>query len=111
MKEIKWNTKARDFVRLLEVQTKREIGTLLMMLQAGQKLSAPQTKPMKIIHQNAYELRVKDRNGNYRIIYVLNFGDKILMPHAFYKKSQKTQKRDIELSIKRLKELMNEEVI
>ena len=108
MKEIKWNSKARDFVRALDDETKREIGTLLMMLQAGQKLGEPQSKPMKIIHQGAYELRVRDRKGAYRIIYVLSLGDKILIPHAFSKKTQMTPQKEIDLSIKRLQELINE---
>jgi phage-related protein len=108
MKEIKWNLKARDFIKSLDNETKREIGTLLMMLQSGIKLSEPQSKPMKIIHKNAFELRIKDRHGVYRVIYILNIGDKILIPHAFTKKTQKTPKKEIDLSIKRLQELINE---
>jgi phage-related protein len=108
LKEIKWNSKARDFVRLLDEETKREIGTLLMLLQLGKKLGEPQSKSMKSIHANAYELRIKDRKGAYRVIYVLNIGNRILIPHAFTKKTQKTPQREIELSIKRLKELIDE---
>ncbi len=108
MKEIKWNLNAREFVRSLDVETKREIGTLLMMIQSGTRLGEPQSKPMKIIHQNAHELRIKDRKGVYRVIYVLNIGAKIFIPHAFTKKTQKTPQKEIELSIKRLQEMINE---
>ena len=58
MKEVKWNPKAREFVRSLEEETKREIGTLLMLIQSGQILGEPQSKPMKSIHKNAHELRI-----------------------------------------------------
>lgn len=108
MKIIKWNSKARDFVRSLDEKTRREIGTLLIRIQIGDKLGEPQSKPMKCIHQNAFELRIKDRKGIYRIIYVLNIGDQILIPHAFTKKTQKTPHKEIELSIKRLLEMNNE---
>lgn len=108
MQELKWNPKAREFVRSLEIETKREIGTLLMLLQSGKRLGEPQSKPMKSIHLNAHELRVKDRRGAYRVIYVLNIGGKILIPHAFTKKTQKTPQREIELTIKRLQELLYE---
>ena len=108
MKRVLWNTKAKEFVRSLDVDTKREIGALLMILQSGMPLGEPQSKPMKTIHRSAYELRVKDRKGAYRVIYVLIEGDRILIPHAFVKKTQKTPKKEIELSIKRLKELLNE---
>lgn len=42
MKKVIWNDSARDFVRNLDHQTKIEIGTLIMMLQAGESLTAPQ---------------------------------------------------------------------
>lgn len=108
MKELKWNSKAREFVRQLDVETKREIGTLLLLIQTGFKLGEPQSKPMKSIHQHAFELRVKDRKGAYRVIYILSIKDKILIPHAFTKKTQKTPKKEIDLSIKRLQEMLNE---
>jgi phage-related protein len=63
---------------------------------------------MKSIHQHAFELRVKDRKGAYRVIYVLSIGDMILIPHAFTKKTQKTPMKEIELSIMRLREMINE---
>jgi phage-related protein len=68
----------------------------------------PQSKPFKTIHKNAYELRVKDKKGVYRVIYVLCIEGVILIPHAFTKKTQKTPKKEIDLSIIRLKELLNE---
>lgn len=79
-----------------------------MLIQSGAKLSAPQSKPMKAIHKGANELRVKDKKGAYRVIYVLSIGDKVLIPHAFTKKTQKTPLKEIELSIKRLMEMINE---
>ena len=106
MKNVTWTDKARDFVRSLDLETKREIGTLIMLIQSGVTLTEPQSKPMKSIHKNAYELRIKDKKGIYRVIYVLNIGDQILIPHAFTKKSQKTPKKEIDLSIKRLQELL-----
>ena len=108
MKTIKWNTKAKEFVRDLDQSTRREIGALLLLLQRGQTLGMPQSKPMRSIHQSAYELRVKDRQGAYRIIYVLNLGEHILIQHAFTKKTEKTPEREIEVSRKRIKELINE---
>lgn len=108
MKEIKWNEKARDFVRSLDLETKKEIGALLMILQFGKTLGEPQSKPIKSIHKNAFELRIKDNVGIHRVIYILKVRDKILIPHAFTKKTQKTPKKEIELSISRLKELLDE---
>src|SRR5690606_6848549 len=106
MKKIKWNDRARDFVRDLDIATKREIGALLLLLQRGETLSEPLSKPMRAIHAKAHELRIKDRHGIYRIIYVYFSDKEILIPHAFMKKTQKTPKHEIELAQKRLKELL-----
>ncbi len=108
MKEIRWNEKAREFVRSLDVETKREIGSLLMMLQNEMTLGMPQSRAMGSIHKNAYELRIKDSKGSYRVIYVLALRDMIFIPHAFTKKSEQTPKHDIDLSIRRLKEMLDE---
>jgi phage-related protein len=108
VKIVRWNEKARDFVRSLDDKTKIEIGTLLMVLQSGEVLGEPQSKPMKSIHAKAHELRVKDKKGTYRVIYVLSIKDQILIPHAFTKKTQKTSHKEIELAIQRLKEMLNE---
>jgi phage-related protein len=77
MKEINWTPKALDFVRQLDAETKREIGTLLMVIQSCHLLNEPQSKPMKIIHKNAHELRIKDKKGTYRVIYVLSIVKRI----------------------------------
>jgi phage-related protein len=63
---------------------------------------------MKIIHPGSYELRIKDSRGIYRVKYVLAVKDKILIPQAFTKKAQQTFKNDIEISIQRLQELLDE---
>ena len=97
LKKIKWNNKAREFVKSLDDETKIEIGSLLMILQSGENLGEPQSKPMKSIHAKAHELRVKDKKGAYRVIYVLSIQDQILIPHAFTKKTQKTPQKEIEL--------------
>lgn len=104
----KLNEKAREFVKNLDNKTKIEIGTLLLLLQKGVKLGEPQFKSMKAIHPKAHELRIKNRIGIYRIIYVLSIKEMILIPHAFMKKTQRTSQNEINLATKRLKEMINE---
>ena len=108
MKKVKWNNKARDFIRIFDIETKKEIGSLLLLLQLEKILGMPQSKPFKTIHKNAYELRIKSRNGAQRVIYVLCMEGIILIPYAFTKKTQKTPQKEINLSISRLKELLHE---
>jgi len=108
VKKVIWNKKAREFVRSLDVDARIEIGALLMMLQMGETLSEPQSKPMKTIHAKAHEIRIRNRKGAYRVIYVLITPELIIIPHAFAKKTQETPIKDINLSIKRIRELLSE---
>lgn len=108
MKEIKWNRHAKEFVRGLDRLTKLEIGTQLLRIQHGERLNSPLSKPMTVIHKAAHELRVQDGRGAYRIIYILSLHDKIFIPHAFTKKTQKTPLKEIKLSIQRIQEFVNE---
>ena len=63
---------------------------------------------MKTIHPKCFELRVKDAEGAYRIIYLLATQDRIFIPHVFQKKTQKTSRKDIEATKKRIKEMLRE---
>lgn len=108
MKKVAWNPKAKEFVRGLAPEIKQDLGALILLLQRGNVLSPPLSKPLKAIHKNAFELRTKDSSGAYRVIYVLALKDKILIPHAFKKKTQKTPQKEIATAQKRLKELLDE---
>lgn len=105
MKNIKWNKHARNFIRSLDTKTKQEIGALLMLIQMGKKLNAPQSKPIKSIHEKAHELRIKDSKGIYRIIYLTNISDSIFIPHAFTKKHRKRQNTILKLHKKESRSL------
>ena len=54
------------------------------------------------------EIRIKDDQGIYRVIYVAKYADTVFVLHAFKKKSQKTTKKDIEIAKKRLRKVIQE---
>lgn len=68
----------------------------------------PQSRPMREVSASAFELRVKDKDGIYRVFYVLFDKHRILVPHAFTKKTKKTPQQEIETAQKRLRRLANE---
>lgn len=61
-------------------------------------------KPMKSVGSGVREIRIRDASGAFRIIYLAALADRILVLHAFQKKTQRTAQRDIELAAKRLKD-------
>jgi phage-related protein len=85
---------------------RREAGKAIRELQKGVFLDMPLSKAMPSVEQGVFELRLKDRNGQYRIFYYLKHADGILIFHAFTKKTQKTPDKEIALGRKRLRELI-----
>ena len=56
---------------------------------------------MSSIGPGACEIRVRDPNGAYRVIYVAKFSDAVYVLHAFQKKTQKTARADLDLAMQR----------
>jgi phage-related protein len=108
VKQVIWDQSARETVRSFSLEVRQEIGALLRILQDGGQLGMPQSRPMKQVGPSVFELRVKDRDGIYRVFYMLFDKDRILIPHVFTKKTQKTPRHEIETAHKRLRRLINE---
>ncbi|MGB5303949.1 MAG: type II toxin-antitoxin system RelE/ParE family toxin [Gemmatimonadota bacterium] len=71
------------------LEARREAGFLLRMLQQGEKLSMPQSRPMPSIGRRCHELRVRDEDKTWRIVYRLD-DDAVPILHVFSKKTQST---------------------
>jgi phage-related protein len=80
-----------------------EAGLLLRMLQRGENLSLPQSRPMPSIGPRCHELRVIDENVNWRIVSRID-KDAIVILDVFEKKTNRTPHHVIEVCKKRLKD-------
>ena len=63
---------------------------------------------MQSIGPGIRELRIHDRRGAFRVIYLAALPDRIVVLHAFQKKTRRTAKHDIELAAKRFRELQRD---
>ena len=79
-----------------------EAGRLLRRVQNGEMLTEPQAKPIRQIGVDVYELRVRDKNVNWRIIYRAD-DDAVLIIEVFAKKTSEIPKQVIENCKKRLR--------
>ena len=52
------------------------------------------------------EIRIKQSDGAFRVMYVAKFEDAIYVLHCFKKKTQKTSQKDKNLSTQRYKDMM-----
>jgi len=109
MRLAKIHERTREEIRNFSKPVKKEVGELLLKLQYGVLLGRPVSRPMPSIYQGAYEIRLKDPSGIYRVFYYLKSEQGILVFHAFTKKTQKTPLREIESGRKRLKEMLQNE--
>lgn len=98
----------RQTIRLFSRSVKMELGKYIYQLQLGQKLAMPVSRPMPSVGLGAYEIRVRDEAGIYRVFYFLKVKDKVLVFHAFTKKTQATPKGEIRLGKSRLNMLLQE---
>jgi phage-related protein len=101
---------ARKALREFPEDIRREFGKAIFDLQKGHTILFPLSRPMSSVGPSVEELRVKDRSGAYRVFYYARLRDRVLVFHAFKKKTQQTPQREIELGQKRLKEILHEAI-
>ena len=80
-------------VREFPALAKKEAGYQLDRVQRG--LDPTDWKPMKSVGQGVREIRIQ-HEGQYRVIYVASYEEKVYVLHAFQKKTQKTGKQDLD---------------
>ena len=65
----------------------------------------PLSRNLSSVHRGLHELRLKDRNGIYRFFYFIKKADAIYFIHAFKKKTQELPQKEIDVVLKRIKEV------
>ena len=84
-----------------------QMGFLLRLLQRGEVLGMPHSRPMQSIAPRCHELRVADRDAIWRLIYRID-KEAIVVIALFNKKTAKTPKAVIDLCKRRLSEYDSE---
>ena len=78
-----------------------EAGFLLSRLQQGESIGMPLARPMPTIEPGCHELRIRDREATWRIIFSIEH-DAIVILEIFSKKTQKTPERVLKAARRRL---------
>jgi phage-related protein len=66
-----------------------EAGFLLRRLQRGDRVELPHSRPMPAIGARCHELRIRDEQSTWRIVYRTD-PDAVVILEVFNKKTQKT---------------------
>src|SRR5258707_14856196 len=73
----------------------------LFMVQVGREPA--DFKPLPTVGSGAYEIRIRDAAGAFRVVYVAKLEEAVYVLHAFQKKTRKTSQTDIKLAAQRYK--------
>jgi len=88
-------------------EARLETGGYLGQLQQGEKLSMPVSRPMPSIGPGCHELRIRDGNKKWRIVYYID-SECILVLEVFQKTTRTTPKAVIDICKKRLSDYQSE---
>ena len=104
MKPLRFIDSSQKDLREMPANARYALGVELMIVQYGGEPS--DFKPMPSVGAGVYEIRYRDANGAFRVIYVAKFAEAVYVLHAFQKKTRKTSKPDIDLAALRYKKLI-----
>lgn len=101
MKQISFLGDSLARLRDFPDDARSEAGHQLNEVQNG--LDPDDWKPMKTIGPGVREIRIREKSGAFRVIYLATLPDAVLVLHAFQKKTQATPQKDIDLATSRLR--------
>jgi phage-related protein len=105
-KPVEFRGSALDDLRAFPEAAWREAGYQLDQVQHGR--DPDDWKPMNTIGRGVREIRIRDAAGAFRVLYVAKFEDVVYVLHCFQKKTQKTNKTDLNLATQRYRDLLKE---
>lgn len=94
MKHLFWLGTSLDDLKQFPVDAKVEAGTALRLVQQG--ADPRDWKPMPDVGRGAREIRIRDKDGAFRVFYVVESDTAVYVLHAFQKKTQRTSQPDMD---------------
>jgi phage-related protein len=102
MRELRFVGTSLDDLARFPAQAKRAAGFELWQVQNA--LDPSDWKPMPAVGVGVREIRIHV-GGEWRVLCVARFGAAVYVLHAFRKKTQRTLRSDIELAMRRYREI------
>ncbi len=102
-----YSQSVQDWIGKLPVGIKAAYARLSsLLLEFGIDLRLPHSRAMG---NGLFELRPKGKEGIARIFYCTLVGRRIVILYGFIKKTEVTARKELEIAIKRMKEIKNEQ--
>jgi phage-related protein len=97
----------REIIHGWPFTVRKELGALLTRLQRHESIGMPDVRPMTEIHPHASEIRIRWKDGRFRVLYVIQKDFGVVLFHAFDKKSAKTPEKEKRTARIRLKIILD----
>ena len=85
------------FAQTLDDDVLRKIDYLLQLLKSEERLSA---RFVKMVSDGLFELRISVKGNIYRLFFIFDEGDIVILLNGFQKKTQKTPRKEIDKALK-----------
>jgi phage-related protein len=103
-----YNQSVKEDTRVLPKSIKAKFEAIMdKMIEHGPDIGLPFTKAMG---KGLFEIRAKAQEGIARGMFCTISGNTIVILHVFLKKTQATPKKELDLAIKRMKEVKNHDI-
>lgn len=100
---IEWLGTSKEDLRAFPETARQRAGYQLELIQYGDEPN--DWEPMEGVGKGVREIRIKCKDGAFRVFYVVSRPEAVYVLHAFRKTTEKTQKCDIDLARTRYKSL------
>jgi len=90
-----------EFMESLTPAEQKKVVYVLDMLKSQQRINA---KFVKLIRDGLYELRVESGGNIYRVFFIFDYGNIVILFNGFQKKTQKTPESEINKAMNLKKE-------
>lgn len=104
-REIRWVGSAYDDLLAFPAEVRRQAGFQLGKVQAG--LEPSDWKPFGEAGAGTREIRIRDAEGAFRVMYVAKFEEAVYVLHCFQKKTQRTRQQDKRIVETRYRAIVN----
>ena len=105
-KEIRWIGSSYDDLLAFPQEPRKKAGFQLGKVQAG--LDPEDWKPFDDVGAGTKEIRIKDSQGIYRVMFVAKFEEAVYVLHCFQKKTQATTQHDKDIAEARYRAVARE---
>ena len=105
---VKYDERLEEWMETVSADIKAKVLRIVEMLVlfGPHNVREPYVKHVEG-QRKLFEIRAKGKDGIARVFYCTISGQKIILLHGFIKKTDKTPKREIDIAVRRMQEVIN----